>query len=284
VFQVGAILYRVLAGKAPFSAGGAANAALEAAKKSQPVPLGSLTGAHNIPRRLAAICARAMAPKREDRYASAAELRQELEAFIHGTARLPERQYAAGEEIVREGDVGDCAYIILDGHCQASKGKPGASTGLRLMGPGEMFGETAVLTGSRRLATVKALVDTTVAIVDHTYLQEEMQRTPLIALAIRAVAERFLDLDGRTAALTVEQGRYKVIDLALQALALEGQPLETGPGKWVPWKALLERVARETSLTEAEIVERINRHPSLRLEAEANRLILKARDPNRPPT
>jgi CRP-like cAMP-binding protein len=280
IFQVGAVLYRVLAGKAPFSMGNAP-AALEAARLCRPAALEQLP--RPIPRRLAAICARAMAESAADRYPTATALRGELEDFIHGTSRLPEMTFQAGEAIVREGEPGDRAYIILDGHCQASKGRPGASTGLRLMGPGEMFGETAVLTGSLRLATVTALVDTTVAVVDQTYLQEEMQRTPLIALAIRAVAERFLDLDGRTQALTVEQARFRVIDLALQALALEGQPLPQGLGRCVPWASLRARIASETGLADDDIDARIHRHPKLRLESEVDRLVLKTQDPDRPP-
>ena len=97
---------------------------------------------------------------------------------------------------MREGDVGDCAYIILDGHCQANRNVAGKTQMLRLLGPGEMFGETAVLTGSPRSATVTALMDTTVAVVDRVYLEEEMQRTSLMALAIRTVATSFLDLNG----------------------------------------------------------------------------------------
>ncbi len=91
---------------------------------------------------------------------------------------------------MKEGEEGDCAYVILDGHCQANRVVAGKTQMLRLLGPGEMFGETAVLTGSPRLATVTALMDTTVAVVDRTFLQEEMERTSLIALAIRAVAAR----------------------------------------------------------------------------------------------
>ena len=48
----------------------------------------------------------------------------------------PSRQFSAGEAIVREGDVGDCAYVILDGHCQATRNVAGKTQMLRLLGPG----------------------------------------------------------------------------------------------------------------------------------------------------
>ena len=279
VFQVGAVLYRVLTGRAPFSAQ-TAEEALARARKCEVIPVEVAARGRTVPRRLAAICARAMAPDPGQRYPSIGELRSDLEDFIRGTARLPEHTFRAGEAIVKEGDVGDCAYIILDGHCQASKSGPGGSTGLRLMGPGEMFGETAVLTGSRRLATVTALMDTTVAVVDQIYLQEEMQRTPLIALAIRAVAERFLDLDGRTQALTLEQSRFKALELALQALALEGAA-SPGGARVVPWSSLRARIAQQTGLPEDAITDRLARAPRLTLDAANDTLTLRPapRDP-----
>ena len=57
-------------------------------------------------------------------------------------------------------------------------------------------------------------MDTTVAVVARTFLEEEMQRTSHLALAIRTVAASFLDLNGQTAALLHEQVQVKAVDLA----------------------------------------------------------------------
>ena len=74
-----------------------------------------------LPPRLATICRKALAPEKEHRYQAVSELRKELEEFIHGTARLPEQTFQPGEVIIKEGEPGDCAYIILDGHCQVTR-------------------------------------------------------------------------------------------------------------------------------------------------------------------
>src|SRR5581483_4312731 len=175
------------------------------------------------------------------------ELKRDLEDFIHGTARLPELVFQAGEPIVIEGDIGDCAYIILDGHCQASRAVAGKTEMLRLLGPGEMFGEAAVLTGNPRLATVTALMDTTVAVVDRTYLEEEMQRTSHLALAIRTIAAAFIDLNGQTTAMLRDKSHERAFELVLRELALSGQSGEGG-SRWLRWKSLLERICAETGL------------------------------------
>jgi CRP-like cAMP-binding protein len=57
-----------------------------------------------------------------------------------------------GEIVVRAGDPGDRIYLVLEGSAEIT-----ASGGLpKLLGPGEVFGEIAVLSGVRRTATVRA--------------------------------------------------------------------------------------------------------------------------------
>ena len=272
IFALGGMLYRILVGRPPYVAKTAEDTLLLAEKANVVSPETIAPPGASTPRRLVAICMRALAPDPERRYPTVAEFRRDVEDFIRGTAKLPEKLFAAGEAIVREGETGDCAYIILDGHCQANRVVAGKTQMLRLLGPGEMFGEAAVLTGSPRLATVTAMMDTTVAVVDRTFLQEEMERTSLIALAIRTVAASFLDLNGQTAALLQEQTYVKAIDFCLRELALTGRV--AGTSRWVPWKALLARVAQKTGLPAEAIVERIARQPGLQVDAVQDRLTL----------
>jgi serine/threonine-protein kinase len=273
VFTLGGILYRILVGRPPY-VGSTAEGTLALAEKAELLsPDVAAPQGTQIPRRLIAICMRALAPRPQDRYLNVVDLRKDLEDFIRGTARLPELVFQAGEPIVREGDVGDCAYIILDGHCQASRVVAGKTEMLRLLGPGEMFGEAAVLTGNPRLATVTALMDTTVAVVDRTFLEEEMQRTSHLALAIRTVAASFLDLNGQTAALLQEQVQVRAVDMVLRELALMGQAGDGG-SRWVRWKNLLTRITQKTGLLPEVVTERVARQKGFRIELETDRVIL----------
>ena len=66
----------------------------------------------------------------------------------------------AGEVLFREGDVGDSLYAIVTGRVRMLVGEPGAERAIRDLGPGELIGEMALLTGEPRTATVAAVRDT----------------------------------------------------------------------------------------------------------------------------
>lgn len=273
IFALGGMIFRLLVGRPPHL-GQTADATRELAAKGIVTPPDRYKrrDGQPMPRRLVSICMRALAEKPEDRYQTVAEFKRELEDFIRGTAQLPRLTFQPGEAIVREGEIGDAAYVILDGHCQASRMVGGKKQTLRLMGQGEMFGETAVLTGAPRSATVTALMETTVAVVDQLYLQEEMERTSFMALAVRTVASSFLDLNGQTAALLQEQRLSKVFDLTLRHLALLGVNGPDGTRR-TPWKALLTKLVNETGLPEEDISERVLRQPGI--DVENDQLILR---------
>lgn len=57
-----------------------------------------------------------------------------------------------GSEIIREGDEGDFMYFVLSGHARIHRG----ATALGTVGPGQHFGELAVIGVRRRAATVRA--------------------------------------------------------------------------------------------------------------------------------
>jgi MFS family permease len=68
----------------------------------------------------------------------------------------------AGETVVREGDIGDRFYVIESGALAATfEGRP-----LSTMGPGECFGEIALLRDVPRTATVTAIEDSVLQAVE----------------------------------------------------------------------------------------------------------------------
>jgi NADH dehydrogenase len=70
--------------------------------------------------------------------------------------------YEPGQVIVKQGDVGRAMYLIRSGRVEVSLATPAGEQQLAVLGPGEHFGEIAVLQDVRRTASVRALEAVTV--------------------------------------------------------------------------------------------------------------------------
>jgi small-conductance mechanosensitive channel/CRP-like cAMP-binding protein len=81
--------------------------------------------------------------------------------------RLETQMFAPGETICRQGESGETFYIIKNGQVEISAyDGQGHVTPLRTMGIGDFFGEMSLLTGAPRSATVTALKETDVLVID----------------------------------------------------------------------------------------------------------------------
>ena len=77
-------------------------------------------------------------------------------------ALLVEERYPAGATVVTEGEAGDRLFLIAEGRVEVTASSHSGPVPLAMMGPGELFGELAVLTPERRRqATVTALTPLT---------------------------------------------------------------------------------------------------------------------------
>ncbi len=75
--------------------------------------------------------------------------------------------FEAGQVIFREGDHGDWLYFIVDGEVEVCKQVPGhGDVSLRRLGPGDCFGEIALLGDHVRTATTRSLGSVNVLAVD----------------------------------------------------------------------------------------------------------------------
>jgi NADH:quinone reductase (non-electrogenic) len=77
---------------------------------------------------------------------------------LGGTRGIQREHFEPGQEVFRQGELGDRIYIILDGRVEVvreERGEP--ERRLAELGPGESFGEMALLNKSTRTATVRCL-------------------------------------------------------------------------------------------------------------------------------
>ncbi len=98
--------------------------------------------------------------------------------------------YAAGEALVKQGDEGDAFFIVRSGEVKLSVTEHRREVEIGRFGESYFFGEMSLLTGERRAATVTALMDTDVVVIDRMAFDEILRSKPSIAKAMSKVIEK----------------------------------------------------------------------------------------------
>lgn len=96
-------------------------------------------------------------------------------------------RYAAGETIFAKGDPGDRMFVITAGTVSIEDEDGPIDT----LGPGELFGELALIDAAPRTASAVAQTDCTVAPIDRSRFLFLVQQTPYFAVQVmQTMAER----------------------------------------------------------------------------------------------
>lgn len=90
--------------------------------------------------------------------------------------------YRDGDYVVRQGDPGREMYVVLEGGVEVWRtGRDGARDRVKVLGPGEVFGEIALVSRSPRTADVRAHGDTRVLVLRWDSLERIARQAPVIA-------------------------------------------------------------------------------------------------------
>lgn len=120
-----------------------------------------------------------------------ARLPEETLAALAG--RLSEERYPAGSLVVAEGDVGDRLFLIHSGSAEVTVSGRDGPVPLAALGPGELFGEIALLQpDGRRTATVTATSDLIVLSLAAPAFQEALETYPDARAAFEELAETLM--------------------------------------------------------------------------------------------
>jgi hypothetical protein len=195
VFGLGAVLYEIVCGKRPYGDETDQELVLERAKQGRLVPIDEASRGIGVSRKIRGIVEKATAIDPRQRYQSVSELRRDLQEFLRGGLHLPRRLFMPGSVIIREGDVGDAAYMIVSGTCRAFRNVGDRTETLATMSAGEVFGEMALLLDERRAASVEATTAVTVLVLDKATMTEGLGTNGWTGALVRALALRFRALE-----------------------------------------------------------------------------------------
>jgi CRP/FNR family cyclic AMP-dependent transcriptional regulator len=109
------------------------------------------------------------------------------------------RQFQTGEAILKEGEDAAGFYIVSSGRVEVVKDMGGPKeTVLATLGPGDFFGETALLDGYPRSASIRALEDSQCLVMTRWDFLAELKSSPdMAAQVLRTLAGRLRQTDAR---------------------------------------------------------------------------------------
>lgn len=111
------------------------------------------------------------------------------------------RIYEDGEVIVRQGEAGDCMYVIQEGLVEVVVESGEQEIHIAIRGEGEFFGEMAIFEQEVRMATVRALGQARILTIDQQNFMRRIHEDPSLAYRIvRTMSQRIRAMTDRIAA------------------------------------------------------------------------------------
>jgi CRP/FNR family transcriptional regulator len=152
----------------------------------------------------------------------------ELERFSQ--VAVP-RSFPAGTRVFHEGDSSDACYIVSEGSFRVTREhSDGRAITLATLGPGEIFGELAMLDGDTRSASAESITDGTLLALPANDVRSLLARNPEIALKLVAGLVRRL----RAANMRLSRQSFQTVPSRvagiLAQLSREGQEDKDGDG------------------------------------------------------
>jgi CRP-like cAMP-binding protein len=110
------------------------------------------------------------------------------------------KEYADREVIVKQGEPGNCMFVVQEGQVEAVAESDGREMRLRTLGPNDFFGEMALFGTENRSCTIRALGKARVLTIDKRSLLAGIQEDPSLAFRmVKTLSQRVHDLTDRLA-------------------------------------------------------------------------------------
>jgi CRP/FNR family transcriptional regulator, cyclic AMP receptor protein len=112
------------------------------------------------------------------------------------------RIYEHGQVVFRQGDVGDCLFVVQDGEVEVIDETGGRETLLRVAGCNELFGEEVVFERETHSATVRARGRTRILTIPKRNLLRRINEDPSLAFnLVERMSRRVRELNAEVVRL-----------------------------------------------------------------------------------
>ncbi len=278
VFAMGAVLYEIVTRRAPYVGDTLADI-LRQAERAEVTPPSDASPDRFVPPALEDIIMQALARDPDERYGRVEHLQRALQRFLLGGTEFRRVRVRRGKHVVREGERGDSAYIVESGKLRVYKRIGDEERTLRIMGRGEVFGETAILAESARTASVVAVEDCWLVVITRQTLEREIDGLKAwVGVFVRTLARRFKEREERAVDVpppvveTPPVDPMQIGNLVLMNLLTWGtrQP----PSRLaLRWDRLAEELMQLTGVGAAEIWSALESFPELRIDLARDQII-----------
>ncbi len=182
------------------------------------------------------------------------------------------RTYNPNDIIFREGDMGNEMYIIQSGKVKITKQlKNGEEKTLVILGPGDFFGEMAVIDKDVRSANAVALDASRLIALDEEVFEMHMQTNPKIVKKIlKNLTSRLRDANSQIANLMIKDANRLVANTILLVVHKHGQEGPGGISMDIPFTVNeLSKMCGLDLLKTQEIVEKLLKAKVITLSGES---------------
>ncbi|MGB0696190.1 MAG: cyclic nucleotide-binding domain-containing protein [Rhodospirillaceae bacterium] len=108
------------------------------------------------------------------------------------------KTFPANSVIFREGDLGNCAYLLTKGRVEITSFQTGTHVHLTTVMPNQLFGELALIDGAPRSATATVLEPVEVVVVSQADITRQLEgMDPFMRYWFEYLTGRVRDLTGR---------------------------------------------------------------------------------------
>jgi CRP-like cAMP-binding protein len=139
------------------------------------------------------------------------------------------KEFPKGTVLFQEGELGKDMFVVQAGRISISKKVRDVEKVLAILGPGEFFGEMAIISNKPRNATAEVTEDAKLLVIDPKTFEAMIRGNSEIAVRmIKKLAERLSEADAQIESLLLNDPSSRIIHQLLQVCQSRGRPMEEG--------------------------------------------------------